>query len=255
MPKLRAVLFDIYGTLIDIKTNEHRDDTFEALSRFLEYRRVFIPGRELKELYFDHINQQIARSREQHPEVDVARAFGHVLRERGRTSDRYLSMVITQLYRSLCCERMQLYDDTFWTLNEFRKKYRLGIVTDAQRLFCKPELRTLRLENFFDALAISSDYGFRKPDPRLFHIALAVLDVPAAEAAYIGNKYETDVVGAKQAGLAATGLIRQTEEEKRSYGDAHTPDFVAEDLRGALQEISKRNESSKHIQMQGKEEQ
>jgi len=253
MPRLKVVLFDIYGTLVDIKTNEHQDDAFDSLSCFLEYRRVFIPGRELKELYFDHINQQIARSRERHPEVDVTRAFGHVLRERGRTTDRYLSMLTTQLYRSLCRERMGLYDETFWAVTEFRKQYRLGIVTDAQRVFCKPELRTLRLENFFDALVISSDYGFRKPDPRLFHIALAALDVPASEAAYIGNKYETDLVGAKEAGLAVAGLIRQTEEEKRAYSNDYEPDFVADNLRGALEEISKRSESSKHIPMQGKE--
>lgn len=237
MVKLKAVLFDIYGTLVDIHTNEHRDDAFDSLSRFLEYRRVFIPGRELKELYFDHINQQIARSRENHPEVDVARAFGHVLRERGRTTDRYLTMITTQLYRSLCRERMRLYGDTFWTLNEFRKRFRLGIVSDAQRLFCKPELRALRLENFFDAVVISSDYGFRKPDPRLFHIALAALNVPASEAAYIGNKYETDLVGAKGAGFAVVGLIRQTEEEKRTYSNDYEPDFVSDDLRGALREI------------------
>jgi len=235
--RIEAVLFDIYGTLVDIHTNEHRDDAFESLSRFLEYRRVFIPGKELKELYFDHINQQIARSRERHPEVDVVRAFGHVLRERGKTTDRYLTMLSTQLYRSLSREHMQLYEDTFWTLNEFRKQFRLGIVSDAQRVFCKPELRTLRLENFFEALVISSDYGFRKPDPRLFHIALAALDVSASEAAYIGNRYETDLVGAKEAGLAVVGLIRQTEDEKRAYGEDYKPDFVADDLRGALREI------------------
>jgi len=199
MPQLKAVLFDVYGTLVDIHTNEHRDDAFESLSRFLEYRRVFIPGRELKELYFDHINQQIARSRERHPEVDVTRAFGNVLRERGRTTDRYLTMITAQLYRSLSRERLRLFDDTFWTLNEFRKQYRLGIVTDAQRLFCKPELRTLR---------------------------------------YIGNKYETDLVGAKEAGLAVAGLIRQAEEEKRDYRSDSMPDFVTDDLRGALQKIS-----------------
>lgn len=244
MPQLKAVLFDVYGTLVDIHTNEHRDDAFESLSRFLEYRRVFIPGRELKELYFDHINQQIARSRERHPEVDVTRAFGNVLRERGRTTDRYLTMITAQLYRSLSRERLRLFDDTFWTLNEFRKQYRLGIVTDAQRLFCKPELRTLRLENFFDALVISSDYGFRKPDPRLFYIALAALDVPASEAAYIGNKYETDLVGAKEAGLAVAGLIRQAEEEKRDYRSDYMPDFVTDDLRGALQEISEKKQDT-----------
>ena len=244
MPQLKVVLFDIYGTLVDIHTNEHRDDAFESLSRFLEYRRVFISGRELKELYFDHINQQIARSREKHPEVDVVRAFGHVLRERGRTTDRYLTMITAQLYRSLSREHLRLYDDTFWTLNEFRKRYRLGIVSDAQRVFCKPELRALRLENFFDALVISSDYGFRKPDPRLLHIALAALDAPASEAAYIGNKYETDLVGAKAAGIAVAGLIRQSEKEKQAYGNEHRPDFVTGDLRDALREISEIEKSS-----------
>jgi putative hydrolase of the HAD superfamily len=237
MPKLSAVLFDVYGTLVDIHTNEHSDDVFDSVSRFLGYRRVFIPGKELKELYFDHINQQIARSREKYAEVDVTRAFGHVLRERGRTADRYLTMITAQLYRSLCRERFRLYDDTFWTLNEFRKRYRLGIISDAQRVFCKPELQTLRLENFFDVLVISSDYGFRKPDPRLFHIALAALDVPASEAAYIGNKYETDLIGAKKAGLAVAGLIRQTEEEKQTFDNEYRPDFVADDLRGALKHI------------------
>jgi len=240
MPKLRTILFDVYGTLVDIHTNEGRDEVFDMVSRFLEYRRVFIQGKELKELYFDEINKQIARSREKHPEVDVARAFARVLSKRGGTTDRYLTMITMQLYRSLCRDRMRLFDDTFRALTEFGKRYRLGIVSDAQRFFCKPELRALRVEEFFDTVVISSDYGFRKPDPRLFHIALSVLDVPASEAAYIGNRYETDLVGAKRAGLALAGLIRQSEEDKRGYTDEYKPDFVVDDLRGALKEISKR---------------
>jgi putative hydrolase of the HAD superfamily len=138
---------------------------------------------------------------------------------------------------------MRLYDDTFWTLNKFRKRYRLGIVSDAQRIFCKPELRTLRLENFFDAIVISSDYGFRKPDPRIFHMALAILDVPASEAVYIGNNYKTDLLGAKAAGLALAGLIRQSEDEKRAFGDEPKPDFVAKDLRDAFNEILQNNKA------------
>ena len=241
MSKLRAVLFDVYGTLIDIKTNEHNDGTFESLSRFLEYRRVFIRPQELKEFYFDQLNQQIARSREKYPDVDVADAFAHVLREYGGVNDRYLAAMITQLYRSLIRERMRLFDDTFWTLNKFRRQYKLGIVSDAQRLFCKPELRTLRLERFFDATVFSSDYGFRKPDPRLFHIALAMIDIPQSEAAYIGNGYETDLIGAKSAGFAMVGLIHQGEQDKETYTADNAPDFIADDLRSALEAVSSKN--------------
>ena len=95
----------------------------------------------------------------------------------------------------------------------------------------------LSAHDFFDFTVISSEYGFRKPDPRLFHIALAALNVLPSEAAYIGNRYETDLIGAKEAGLAIAGLINQSEEEKREYGQDYKPDFVAHDLKGAFREI------------------
>lgn len=231
--EIETVLFDIYGTLVDIKTNEDHDSVFEALSRFLEYRRAYISARVLKELYFSEIHRQFARSRERFPEVDVARAFEHVLGRQGQVVDRYLTMIVTQLYRSLTRERFSLFPDTFWTLTEFRKRYRIGLVTDAQRLFCSPELRTLRIEEFFDAVVISSDYGFRKPDPRLFQIALATMDAEAETTAYVGNKYETDLLGAKSAGLALAGLIHQSKEDQETYtGDP--PDFVLKNLKEAF---------------------
>lgn len=236
MPQITTILFDIYGTLIDIHTNEHREEIFETVSRFLEYRRVFIPGRELGELFFNEVNQQFARSRERYPEIDATQAFEHVLRDRGRVCDRFLAMLTTQLYRSLTREKLRLFDDTFWTLNEFRKLYRLGIVTDAQRVYCNPELRALRIEEFFDTIVISSDYGFRKPDPRLFHIALAAVNAKEENAAYIGNKYETDLVGSKAAGLALSVLIHQSTEDEKAFLETK-PDLVCQNLREAFDQI------------------
>jgi hypothetical protein len=54
----------------------------------------------------------------------------------------------------------------------------------------------------------------------------------------IGNRYETDLLGAKAADVALTGLIRQTEDQKKNFGEDMKPDFVADDLRGAFKEIS-----------------
>ena len=238
MDQIKAVLFDMYGTLVDIKTDEHCEDAFESLSRFLEYRRMFISGRELKELYFAQINQQFAKSRENHPEIDVALAFENVLNQYGMNSNRYLAMITTQLYRSLTRERLKLFNDTFWTLNKFRKKYRLGIISDAQRLFCKPELRSLRVEKFFDVIVISSDFGFRKPDPRLFNIALTIFNLKPSEAAYIGNNFETDAVGAKVAGFGLVGLIHQSEEDKLNYDIDFLPDFIASNLGEAFDMVT-----------------
>lgn len=102
-------------------------------------------------------------------------------------------------------------------------------------MFCLPELRTLRLEHFFDAIILSSDYGFRKPDPRLFRIAMSILDVSPKDTAYIGNKYETDTVGAKNADLALTGLINQNDNQQ--FPTEKKPDFVVKNLKQAYEVI------------------
>ena len=98
-------------------------------------------------------------------------------------------------------------------------------------------LRNARVEDFFDALVISSDYGFRKPDPRGFHIAPAMLDTEPDEAAYIGNKFETDLLGVKTSGFAVCGLIRQSEEDRKMHPKEPASDFIADHLRGAWEWI------------------
>ena len=54
-----------------------------------------------------------------------------------------------------------------------------------------------------DFLIDSSEVGVEKPDPRIFGIGLARAGVAASEAAYVGDLYSVDVLGARSAGLAA----------------------------------------------------
>ena len=53
----------------------------------------------------------------------------------------------------------------------------------------------------FEFVIDSGEVGVEKPDPRIFQIALDRLGVSAAEALYVGDLYEVDVVGARAAGL------------------------------------------------------
>lgn len=53
----------------------------------------------------------------------------------------------------------------------------------------------------FDVIVDSALVGVEKPDPAIFAHALSALDVPAAEALYVGDIFEVDVVGARAAGL------------------------------------------------------
>ena len=57
-----------------------------------------------------------------------------------------------------------------------------------------------------DFIIDSAVVGVEKPDPRIFHLALAHARVPAAAACYVGDLYSVDVVGARRAGLDAVLL-------------------------------------------------
>jgi HAD superfamily hydrolase (TIGR01509 family) len=64
-------------------------------------------------------------------------------------------------------------------------------------------LAMLDLAPLVDFALDSQEEGVEKPDPRLFEIALARAGVSAREAAYIGDLYSVDVVGARGAGIRA----------------------------------------------------
>ena len=60
-------------------------------------------------------------------------------------------------------------------LETLAERYRLALVSDSQTLYIEPELRTTSLAELFEVVVISSELGYRKPDPRVFQNALARL--------------------------------------------------------------------------------
>ena len=64
-------------------------------------------------------------------------------------------------------------------------------------------LERLGLAQHVDFVLDSSEEGVEKPDPRFFRRALARAGVTADDAAYIGDFYSIDVLGARRAGIRA----------------------------------------------------
>jgi putative hydrolase of the HAD superfamily len=86
------------------------------------------------------------------------------------------------------------------TLERLRAKFRLAVVSNANGTV-RAKLERMNLAKHFELIVDSSEEGVEKPDPRLFHIALARLGVEPARAAYVGDLYHVDVTGAVAAGL------------------------------------------------------
>jgi putative hydrolase of the HAD superfamily len=63
------------------------------------------------------------------------------------------------------------------------------------------DLAKHHLAHRFSFLVASSDYGIRKPNPRIFEVAIKKMGFPASEIWFVGDRLDNDIQGAIVAGL------------------------------------------------------
>jgi HAD superfamily hydrolase (TIGR01549 family) len=85
---------------------------------------------------------------------------------------------------------------------------RLALVTNGPSELQRDRLRSLRLSDAFDAVVISAEIGVAKPDPAPFLLATEQLDISTSEAWHVGDSLDSDISGARAAGLTAVWLNR-----------------------------------------------
>lgn len=132
-------------------------------------------------------------------------------------------MFIAELHRALSHKRLELYPGVREVLVELGQQYALGIVSDAQAAYALPELRAVGLDGLFACTIVSGDYGYRKPDPRLFATALQTLGIRPDQAIYVGNDMYHDIFGAQQLGMRT--VFWPTQFGKKAY-EAVAPDYI-----------------------------
>lgn len=76
----------------------------------------------------------------------------------------------------------------------------LGVVSNADGRITTI-LRQCGIEQFFQVMIDSHLVGVEKPDPRIFHLALARAQARPEQAIFIGDIYGVDVLGAERAGI------------------------------------------------------
>lgn len=91
-------------------------------------------------------------------------------------------------------------------------------------------LRKLGISQFFNAVVVSEDAGWRKPHKRIFQDALRRLQVTAEEAVYIGDSPLEDIEGAKAVGMKTVFVPSQFYSLGDLRGTRQRPDTIAEDL-------------------------
>ena len=203
--KYTDLVFDLYGTLVDIHTEE-TDLVWEKTALYFGfYGAHYTPG-ELKTAFQSALKQREAKagqSYECYPDIPFEEIMAQLFREKGVSGGEALGVNAAQLFRICSIEYVKLYPGVREALARLRRDgYRLWLLSNAQRIFTAYELRHLGLGEEFDGIYISSDYGCRKPDSRFYQALLRERGLDAANCLMIGNDLQTDIAGARAAGMA-----------------------------------------------------
>ncbi len=199
------LIFDLYGTLVDIHTEE--DDTvWEKTALYFGYYGAAYTGPELKQAFQSAMAEKKAKAGQDYecfPDLPFEPVMAQLFRDKGVTENaEALGINAAQLFRIASTDYIRLYPGVTDALVALRQKgYRLWLLSNAQRIFTAYELTALGLAPYFDGIYISSDFSCRKPDIRFFTALLEEQKLDPETCLMIGNDLDTDIAGAKNAGL------------------------------------------------------
>ncbi len=192
--EIRAVVFDLFGTLL---YEESFEDLFPTLAESLgvgldDYRRA------RQTTVSDAMVGRLQRR------SDRVRA---TLAALGRTDLDHRAEEVAELERALRWQRVEPYPAVRSTLESLRRRgYPIGLVSDCTSTMGRPLLESLGLLPHFNAVALSYEVGFAKPAPEIFLSAINRLGVEPAACLYVGDGGSDELTGARALGLTTVRI-------------------------------------------------
>lgn len=206
-------VFDLYGTLVDIHTEESTPEVWEKLAMFYGYYKARYTPEELQEAYTqlvagqeavlkDSLKQQPHYGHEAYPEIKLEDVFAELFHRKGAEADTQLAIHAGQFFRVLSTHYVNVYEGVPELLQGLKAKgKKLYLLSNAQRIFTEYEMNVLDIAKYFDDILISSDYGIKKPDIGFFETLIQKHTLDVHKSIMIGNDVRTDIAGAKAIGM------------------------------------------------------
>jgi putative hydrolase of the HAD superfamily len=108
--------------------------------------------------------------------------------------------------------------------------FRIGVISNTQSLNqVRYNLQQYGILDYFDPIVLSSEYGRRKPDPAIFYHAARLVGEPTGACAYIGDKINRDIVGARRSGFRLAVQIKHKYDDG-IQDEGACPDAIIENM-------------------------
>lgn len=200
-------IFDLYGTLIDIRTDEEDDALWEKMVMVYGYKECHYSVFEMRRHYKELCAREKAKIKAQFPkrtnvDFDLRIVFRELYEIKGYTPTDEEVDLTASFFRCTSTKFIKLYDGVIDFLESLKKKgKKIYLLSNAQRSFTVPELKMMGLYDYFDGIFISSDLCASKPSVDFFDALFKKYKLKKIESIMIGNDFISDISGAYEFGI------------------------------------------------------
>lgn len=231
----KNIVFDLYGTLVDIHTDEYKPEFWKKVADYYKERGAVYDPQQLSVRYGELIAEQAAAMPEG-AEVDLGQVFADLYIEKDASilvgsetvNDKvrwtdlsaYAQQMIVDTadsFRRFSMEKLSLFDGVIEMMTSLKAAgKKIYLLSNAQALFTRAELQMTGLEGYFDGILLSSDTGYKKPSKEFYGLLVQRFGAKPEESLMVGNDDVADCHGAAQAGMDSLYIYtEQSPKQKR----------------------------------------
>ena len=214
---MKNFLFDLYGTLVDIHTDESSGEVWQSVADMLE--------RGDRETVRDRYAQLCAAEKVlDGGEFDLLKVMQKLVDGFGAecSAERFAIN-----FREASLKKLRVFDGAAQMLDGLRARgAKIYLLSNAQACFTRYELEKLKLSDKFDGIILSSEAGWKKPCVKFFKTAFKKFGLLPEECVYIGNDLRDDIAGARSAGMRSVYIKT---EQSGSYPEHIPLDMAVKD--------------------------
>jgi len=236
MTETEAILFDAYGTVLDVGTY-HRDITQHVVQQSKKLFGIATSVDEFNaywnnefELAFHDVIAYCGEFRNMRDLYGISTR--NVFRRYGiDVQDDYIER-LNCVYKKMLDEAVTILPNVKKTLNTlYANGLRLGMVSNGDTEELSAHLNGV--SDLFDVIVTSEELKVYKPHPRIFNETLQKMDMARDKTAFVGDSIVSDICGAKRAGLTTIWYNKRQRTASRGL----RPDFEIRDMAEVVEMI------------------
>jgi len=117
---------------------------------------------------------------------------------------KHLAAEVYESWKRIRGRHFTFHSKVHVLLQTLRQHYKIALITNGPSQAQWEKIAHLKAAELFDAIVVSGDLAYEKPQAEIFHLACRKLQVRPDKCVMVGDRFETDIIGGQSAGLAAS---------------------------------------------------